>query len=330
MKKILLFFSVFIIALSIFDIFSLAANLPKVYLEDIIKYENNENVTVNIYMENVNTELVTLGLDLKYDTSKLEYVSSKAGKDLKATLKLDENLVDESRVAIGIVAINGLKNDGLYYQITFKVKDTKADIPLDISVREATDSNGNDIKIETVGAKIQISNEEKEEDKNETEKIQPIENFEVKEVEDLSTIEEIITDNTSIKIGTDDIFTYDVEDSSIVEVLSDGTMIPNENGTSKVGVKINGQDVGIVEVTVKDGKIEKVVGKAEAESNIFQSKENLSETENVNILENNSILKNADNQENVNSKAKNYFFAFAIAFIVVIAILVIRKHRRKK
>ena len=107
-------------------------------------------------------------------------------------------------------------------------------------------------------------------------------------------------------------------------------MIPNENGTSKVGVKINGQDVGIVEVTVKDGKIEKVVGKAEAESNIFQSKENLSETENVNILENNSILKNADNQENVNSKAKNYFFAFAIAFIVVIAIVVIIKHRRKK
>lgn len=330
MKKILLFFSVFIIALSIFDIFSLAASLPKVYLEDIIKYENNENVTVNIYMENINPELVTLGLDLKYDTSKLEYVSSKAGKDLKATLKLDENLADESRVAIGIVAINGLKNDGLYYQITFKVKDTKADIPLDISVREATDSNGNDIKIETVGAKIQISNEEKEEDKNETEKIQPIENFEVKEVEDLSTIEEIITDNTSIKIGNDDIFTYDVEDSNIVEVLSDGTMIPNKDGTSKVRVKINGQDVGIVEVTVNDGKIEKVVGKEEAESNIFQSKENLSETENVNALENKSILKNENNQENVNSKAKNYFCVIAIAFIVIIAIVVIRKHRRKK
>lgn len=149
MKKITIFFSAFVLILSTLNVFSIAAGTPKVYLEDAIKYDNSENVTVSIYMENVNEEIVTLGLDLKYDTSKLEYINSKAGKDLKATLKLDEDFPEESRVAIGIIAMNGLKNNGLYYQITFKVKDDSSNIPLEISLREATNSDGKDIQVET-------------------------------------------------------------------------------------------------------------------------------------------------------------------------------------
>ncbi len=149
MKKITMFFSVFVFALVTLNVCSLATSTPKVYLEDAIKYDNSENVTVNIYMEDVNEEIVSLGLDLKYDTSKLEYVNSKAGKDLKATLKLDENFPEESRVAIGIISMTGLKNNGLYYQITFKVKDDSSNIPLELSLREATNSDGKDIPIET-------------------------------------------------------------------------------------------------------------------------------------------------------------------------------------
>lgn len=157
MKKLIVFFC---LCLLVFTNSSLAKENPKIYLENIAKYDNSENVTINIYMENVNSDIAVLGLDLKYDTSKLEYVSSKAGKDLKATVKLDENIPEESRVSIAIMSLNGLRNDGLYYQITFKGKDNNGTTPLDISVREATDSDGNEINIETLGTEVSLEKQE--------------------------------------------------------------------------------------------------------------------------------------------------------------------------
>lgn len=331
MKKIIAFFSVFALILSVWNVFSLAASTPKVYLEDAIKYDNSENVTVSIYMKDVNTKIVALGLDLKYDTSKLEYVSSKAGKDLKATLKLDEDFQEESRVAIGIIAMSGLKNDGLYYQITFKVKDSTSNIPLELSLREATDSDGNDIQIETQDAEIKITKEEK---KEENKTLQPIQNFEVENVEDLTSIEDIITENASIEVGAEDVITYEVEDTNIVEVLNDGTIIPNKDGTSKVKLKMNGQDIGTIEVTVKDGKIEKVTGKEEAQesnSNISQVIEN-SEDE-LTKEENNSSINEEKNIENTienNTQSKLWIIPIIIVIIILIFILIIRKKRRKK
>lgn len=333
MKKIITFFSVFVLILSILNVLSLSASTPKVYLEDAIKYDNSENVTVSIYMENVNSQIVTLGLDLKYDTSKLEYVSSKAGKDLKATLKLDEDLPEESRVAIGIIAMNGLKNNGLYYQITFKVKDDSSNIPLEISLREATDSDGKDIKVETQGAEIKITKEEIKKEENTT--IKPIQTFEVENVDDLTSIEDIISENASIEIGTEDVITYEVEDSNIVEILNDGTIIPNNNGTSKVKLKMNGQDIGTVEIAVKDGKIEKITGKEEAQETNTNSSQIVENSENEIITEENASSINKENNiENIaenSTESKLWIIPIIIVIIILIfIILIIRKKRRKK
>lgn len=335
MKKLISFFSVFVLILNVLSVFSLADSTPKVYLEDAIKYDNKENVTVSIYMQDTNPNIVTLGLDLKYDTSKLEYVSSKAGKDLSATLKLDENIPEESRVAIAIISVTGLKKDGLYYQVNFKVKDTSKDIPLELSLREATDSKGNDIKVETTGGKVKISSEEvKQEEKNTTQKI---ENFEVNNVEDLTSIEDIITQSASIEVGTEDIITYEVEDTSVAEILNDGTIIPNQNGTSKVRVKMNGQYIGTVEVTVKDGIVEKVTGKEEvAEFTAMNSQLVSNSTSEKSNFENslvNSSTNNSENQENrelENEKQFNIIPVIIIVIIILIFILIIRKKRRKK
>lgn len=139
MKRLCILFSIFVLIIT-FSLNINAVSNPKIYIEDATKYENSENVTLKIDMENVNEDIVTLGIDVKYDTSKLEYVSSKAGKDLQATLNLAENIQDESRVAIGIVSLGGFEANGEYYYVTFKVKDDSSDIPISLSIRESTDS----------------------------------------------------------------------------------------------------------------------------------------------------------------------------------------------
>lgn len=325
MKKIKIFFSAFVVILSVLSLFSVAANKPTVYLEDTIKYDNKDNVTVSIYMKDTNPDIVTLGLDLKYDTSKLEYVNSKAGKDLKATLKLDENILEESRVAIAIISVNGLKNDGLYYQINFKVKDASQDIPLELSLREATDSDGNDIKIETTDGKIVISQEEVKQE--EQKKVERIEDFEVTDVDELTSIEDIISEATKVEVGSEDVITYEVEDTSIVEILNDGTIIPNKNGSSKVRVKMNGQDIGTVEILVKDGTVEKIIGKEEVSD--FTPVNNL-QKEKSEII-NKEEYSSSNNLESQNKTSHFYIILIVIIviFTIVILIFINRKQRRK-
>lgn len=325
MKKIKIFFSAFVVILSVLSVFSVAANKPTVYLEDTIKYDNKDNVTVSIYMKDTNPDIVALGLDLKYDTSKLEYVNSKAGKDLKATLKLDENIPEESRVAIAIISVNGLKNDGLYYQINFKVKDASQDIPLELSLREATDSDGNDIKIETTDGKIVISQEEVKQE--EQKKVEKIEDFEVTDVDELTSVEDIISEATKVEVGSEDVITYEVEDTSIVEILNDGTIIPNKNGSSKVRVKMNGQDIGTVEVLVKDGTVEKITGKEEVSD--FTPVNNL-QKEKSEII-NKEEYSSSNNLESQNKTSHFYIILIVIIviFTIVILIFINRKQRRK-
>ena len=71
MKKYIFVIIQFIIFLQIFAIISLAETKPCLYVKDAIKYSNSEEVTVEIYMENVYSKIVTFGFDLKYDKSKV-------------------------------------------------------------------------------------------------------------------------------------------------------------------------------------------------------------------------------------------------------------------
>ena len=107
-------------------------------------------------MENPNKDITNWSLDVKYDKSKLDFVNSRAGKDLNATFKLAENLPSESRVAIGAVSFTGFKKAGIYYSLTFKIKDDSADISLEINLREVSDSKGNSIICNVKNGKIII------------------------------------------------------------------------------------------------------------------------------------------------------------------------------
>lgn len=78
-------------------------------------------------------------------------------------------------------------------------------------------------------------------------------------MQEIETIENIITKNADIEITPEDSITYEVEDSNIAEIANNGLIIPNQEGTTKVKVSLNGQDIGTVDVVVKDGKVQKVL-----------------------------------------------------------------------
>ena len=347
MRKYIFEIILIIMFLQLFSIISFADSKPTIYIKDVTKYQDQDEVTVEVYMENVDSKIVTLGLDLFYDSSKLEYQDSKAGKDLSATIKLAENVPEESRVAIGVVSLSGLKKDGLYYSIDFKIKDTSENISLKLNCREATDSNGNDIDIVSKDGVIKISKDEAKQEEKKTNTNQQINSFEKTELEELENIENIITENGNVEISSEDNLVYETENSSIVEVLDDGTIIPNQDGKTNVRVKLNDQIIGNVEVEVKDGKIIKISGNEEklnfkAESSTQENSETL-----TNELENNEVEKTFEEintKDKENSKqylshnkeksekqvSENNVFTYVAILIVVITILFIIFYLIKK
>lgn len=334
MKHLYILFPIFVLIITL-SLNVYADSTPQVYVEDAIKYENSENVTIKIGMENANKDIVTLGLDVKYDTSKLEYISSKAGKDLEATLNLAEDIPNESRVAIGIVSLGGLNSNGEYYYVTFKVKDDSSDIPVSLNIRESTDSKGNDIKVETGNGTIKMSSKKKKEDN----KKQTIKNFETEDVQEIETIENIISKNADIEIKPEDSITYEVENSNIAEIANNGLIIPNQEGITNVKVKLNGQEIGTVAIGVKDGKVQKV---SSSQTEDVSSKEN--ETLNEKPIENSDISgketivvsSNAETEKTnteENEKTSNNYIAIITIFVIIILIFIIiliKKGRKKR
>lgn len=73
----------------------------------------------------------------------------------------------------------------------------------------------------------------------------------------------------------DDKFEYDVKDENILDVSSNGTMNPKNDGHTQVKIKKNGKDIADVDVEVKDGKIAQVtLNKENEEENATVKKEN--------------------------------------------------------
>lgn len=323
----------------------LADSETKVYVDRIIKYENTDEITANIYMENVNENIVTLGLDLKYDKNKLEYVSSKAGKDLEATIKYADNKADQQRLAIAIIAMNGLKKDGVYYQVKFKVKDTKNNIPLNISVREATDSKGNDIEILTSDGMIVMSNESTDDITEPQKTNQKINRFKKQEVEQLESIEKALKEYGNIKVKEEDSLTYQVEDDRVIEVLDDGMIIPNKDGTTRIQVRLNDQNIGTVEVTVVDGKVKAISGNdeiIELMSGVGSSRDNSNTVGTLkarkNTIEKVSVRQDDESEnlfedDNVIKKDKSIkvasIFSFIFVVIIIASVFIYRKWKRR-
>lgn len=253
-KKITLAFIVVFFVLFVPKIY--AASVPTFYIDDSIKYQNSNEVSVNIFLKDVNPEMVTFSVSLKYDTEKLEFLNSKAGKDLKATMKLAEDFPEESRVGIGAVSLSGFKTDGLYYTILFKVKDgVSKNIPLELELKECTDKEGNDIECKTENGKIVFSKDEIEVGTSEVEKVPA---FETTVTDQLETLEEIIASNTGAQFSINDIITYENLNEDVLKVSSDGTIIPKSDGKAIVKVSKGDNQIAELEIEIKDGKISTV------------------------------------------------------------------------
>lgn len=329
----------------VIPVLSFADGTPKLFLEDTVKYENSDKVTLNIRMENIESaeKIVALGINVKYDASKLEFTGSKAGKDLKATIKHDQDFPEEGRFSIAIISVSGLSKDGLYYSATFRVKEgVKENIPIELEVSEATDSDGNNINIETTGTIIKLSSEQKEETKILEPTNQVVENFEITEIEPVTSIETVITENGNIEVREEDVLSYEVENSNVIELLDDGTIIPNQDGTSKVKLKLNGQDIGTTIVEVKDGKVVKITGEKDIISETYNTKVNIAELDNVYseeeikkslkpIIEDENFLTNTV-ETNTDNKNFNWKIVLVIIIILFLMFIFIKKFNmgRKK
>ena len=197
-------------------------------------------------------------MDVKYDSKKLEFLNSKAGKDLSATFKLAENVPQESKVSMGAINITGFDKEGLYYQVSFKVLDDSADIPVELVAKEVCDKDGNDVSCSVKSGKIIIPKEEKIKTETKTETKKEINDFEVTEIEQLESIENILINSANMKFDIEDDLVYETEHIDILEIMDDGTMIPKSNGITTVRIKNNYQLIGTVEIEVKDEKIIRV------------------------------------------------------------------------
>ena len=133
----------------------------------------------------------------------------------------------------------------IFDKLGIRIKDDSVDIPIELNVREVCDDKGNTVDFESKGGKIIIpkeKNEKVEEVKNDVK--QEISNFEKNDVELLESIEEIIISSGNIELLPEDELIYEIEHNNILEVLDDGTMIPKNDGTTTVRIKLNGNVIG--------------------------------------------------------------------------------------
>lgn len=247
-----------IIFVLLFSVKVEAVTKPSFYIKDVTKYSNSNKVVIEIYSENISKNITSWSLDVKYDSKKLEFLNSKAGKDLSATFKLAENVPQESKVSMGAINITGFDKEGLYYQVSFKVLDDSADIPVELVAKEVCDKDGNDVSCSVKSGKIIIPKEEKIKTETKTETKKEINDFEVTEIEQLESIENILINSANMKFDIEDDLVYETEHIDILEIMDDGTMIPKSNGITTVRIKNNYQLIGTVEIEVKDEKIIRV------------------------------------------------------------------------
>ena len=247
-----------IIFVLLFSVKVEAVTKPSFYIKDVTKYSNSNKVVIEIYSENISKNITSWSLDVKYDSKKLEFLNSKAGKDLSATFKLAENVPQESKVSMGAINITGFDKEGLYYQVSFKVLDDSADIPVELVAKEVCDKDGNDVSCSVKSGKIIIPKEEKIKTETKTETKKEINDFEVTEIEQLESIENILINSANMKYDIEDDLVYETEHIDILEIMDDGTMIPKSNGITTVRIKNNYQLIGTVEIEVKDEKIIRV------------------------------------------------------------------------
>lgn len=113
--------------------------------------EKSSNITVNIKgenFENASKKPNGIKFDLFYDSSLLEFVSAQKGDAVSSAIDLNENYTDEGRVRIGIVSLTSINKSGIFYQVTFKVKDNISvnSSDLKLEMKEVSNSSGEELE----------------------------------------------------------------------------------------------------------------------------------------------------------------------------------------
>ena len=153
-----------------------ASSNIKILVEGVKDVEKNSTITAIIRgenLENSSEKLSGLKFDLYYDNEQLEYVSSKKGDAVSNVFDLSENYSDEGRVRVGIVTLSSIETSGIFYEITFEVKDTFKEPTgtFRIDIKEASTAEGNELNVETQNGTItyigDFTNENNAEQENE-------------------------------------------------------------------------------------------------------------------------------------------------------------------
>ena len=300
------------------------------YIKDATKYEGTDKVTVQVCMENATKEIKALSFKVYYPEDKLEYIKSKAGDDLNAAINMSEKQEGKACISTGAASIGGFKDNGTYYEFTFKVLDDSEDINLKLEVTESSNSEGNDLKVDTTDGKITISKEKKNIEKSSEDTV--VTPFEETKIEENRTIDSLIEEKSNITFKEDDDLVYEVDSSDVLELSDNGMIIPKKDGTANVRVKLNGNDIGNIEVNVKDGKVESVAGSNDVkeftpefttkstDENYNKENEATQKSDDVKLETNIS----ADGEEDkVESTSSNSINKARLVFYVVMAIFVI-------
>ena len=232
------------------------AGTPYFYVDDVTKEDNSETVDVKFYAENMKgSSLSKIGFVINYDSSKLEYVSSRLGNGISSDIKMAFNKELDGKLRIGMASMSNINTNGLYYIVTFKVKDTKSDIPLELTLKESKNKSDNNVSVSYSGASIRMKSNDGKTDGNQ--KIDDFHYTNDDEGKDVS-IEDIIKENGNVDFSDDDELTYEIEDSDIIDIMHNGTIIANKDGKTNVRVKLNGKTIGNLEVTVEQGKVKEI------------------------------------------------------------------------
>lgn len=233
------------------------AGTPYFYVDDVTKEDNSETVDVKFYAENMKgSSLSKIGFVINYDSSKLEYVSSRLGNGISSDIKMAFNKELDGKLRIGIVSLSNINTNGLYYIVTFKVKDTESDIPLELTLKESKNKSDNNVSVSYSGATIRMKSKDGKTNGNQT-----IDDFHYTNDDDKDiSIEDIIKENGNVDFSDDDELTYEIEDSDIIDIMHNGTIIANKDGKTNVRVKLNGKTIGNIEVTVDQGKVKEING----------------------------------------------------------------------
>lgn len=145
LKKLLMNLAVVMFFISFTNI-SLAST-PNIYIGDVVRHDDEE-VTMDLHLENVESNVAKLNFKVNFDASKLEYIGSTASKEMKTTVKISESSTEDGVISIGITTPAGMKCDGIYYQLNFKVLDTSVEeIPVQLELKNVTNAKRTNSKM---------------------------------------------------------------------------------------------------------------------------------------------------------------------------------------